>query len=89
MGKGGREGEREGVVARWDICNSVSASLHVRFLHDVSSFIIPLDVSSRDDSGGGGGGGGSKFNPLTENGKNSSGTLLVGGTSTIGRKQAE
>lgn len=86
MGKGGREGEGRG---GWlDICNSVSASLHVRFLHDVSSFIIPLDVSSRDDSGGGGGGGGSKFNPLTENGKNSSVTL-VGGTSTIGRKQAE
>lgn len=86
MGKGGREGEGRG---GWlDICNSVSASLHVRFLQDVSSFIIPLDVSSRDDSGGGRGGGGSKFNPLTENGKNSSGTL-VGGTSTIGRKQAE
>lgn len=31
---------------------------------------------------------GSKFNPLTENGKNSSGTL-VGGTSTIGWEQVE
>lgn len=59
MGRGGREGE--GGVARWDICNSVSASLHVRFLHDVSSFIIPLDVSSRDDSEGGGGVGGGGF----------------------------